>query len=81
MYKQPYGIKHIMNTPYFRRLNKNDFSRVFLVPPDIAVSCEAIAVPGKHRSGCSQSAIGWNTRSPVEQLEKVPTELKRSATP
>jgi hypothetical protein len=26
--------------------------------PDIAVSCEAMPVPGKHRSGCSQSAIG-----------------------
>jgi hypothetical protein len=35
-------------------------------------------VTGKHRSGCSQSAIGWNTGPPVEELEKVPKELKRS---
>jgi hypothetical protein len=37
-------------------------------------------VPGKHRSGCSQSAIGWNTGPPVEELEKVPKELMGSAT-
>ena len=40
--------------------------------PDIAVSCEALPVPGKYRSGCSQSAIGWNTGPPMEELEKVP---------
>jgi hypothetical protein len=34
----------------------------------------------KHKSGCSQSAIGWNTGPPVEELEKVPKELKGSAT-
>jgi hypothetical protein len=38
--------------------------------PDIGVSCETMPVPGKHRSGCSQSSIGWNTgplgkRSPL----------------
>jgi hypothetical protein len=32
-------------------------------------------VPGKYRSGCSQSAIGWNTGPPVEKLEKAPKEL------
>jgi hypothetical protein len=37
-------------------------------------------VPGKHRSGCSQSAIGWNTGPPMEELENVPKELKGSAT-
>jgi hypothetical protein len=31
--------------------------------PDIAVSCEALPVPGKYRSGCSQSSSGWNTGS------------------
>jgi hypothetical protein len=36
--------------------------------PNIAVSCEALLVPGKYRSGCSQSSIGWNTG----ELEKVP---------
>jgi hypothetical protein len=29
--------------------------------PDIAVLYEAMPVPGKYRSGCSQSSIGWNT--------------------
>jgi hypothetical protein len=33
--------------------------------PDIAVSCEALSVPGKYRSGCSQSSIGRTTRSPM----------------
>jgi hypothetical protein len=41
---------------------------------------EAMPVPGKYRSGCSQSAIGWNTGPPMEELEKVPKELKGSAT-
>ena len=48
--------------------------------PDIAVSCETRPGPSKHRSGCSQSAIGWITGPPVEDLEKVPKELKGSAT-
>jgi hypothetical protein len=37
-------------------------------------------VPGKHRSGSSQSVIGGNTGPPMEELEKVPKELKGSAT-
>jgi hypothetical protein len=32
------------------------------------------------RSGCLQSAIGWNTGPPMEELEKVPKELKGTAT-
>ena len=48
--------------------------------PDIAVSCEAMPVPGKYRSGCSQSSIRWNTGPPMEKLEKAPKELKGSAT-
>ena len=48
--------------------------------PNIAVSCEAMPVPGKYRSGCSQSSIGWNTGSLMKELEKVPKELKWSAT-
>ena len=35
-------------------------------------------MPGKHRSGCSQSAIGWITGPSMEELEKVPKELKGS---
>jgi hypothetical protein len=41
---------------------------------------EALPVPGKHRSGCSQSAIGWNTGPLMEKLEKAPKELKGPAT-
>jgi hypothetical protein len=48
--------------------------------PVIAVSYEAVAVPGKYRSRCSQSSIRWNTGLPMEKLEKAPKELKRSAT-
>jgi hypothetical protein len=36
--------------------------------------------PFKHRSGSSQSAIGWITGLPMEELEKVPKELKGSVT-
>jgi hypothetical protein len=36
--------------------------------------------PSKHRSGCSQSANGWITGLPMEELEKEPKELKGSAT-
>jgi hypothetical protein len=35
-------------------------------------------VPGKYRSGYSQSSIGWNTGPSMEELEKVPKELKGS---
>jgi hypothetical protein len=36
--------------------------------------------PIKHISGCSQSAIGWITGPPMEELEKIPKELKGYAT-
>ena len=55
-------------------------SKIFCKDPDIAVSCEAMPVPGKYRSGCSQSSIRWNTGPPMEKLEKVPKVLKGSAT-
>jgi hypothetical protein len=45
----------------------------------MAVSCETMPGPGKHRSGYSQSAIGWITGPPMDELEKVPKELKGSA--
>jgi hypothetical protein len=54
-------------------------SKILRKDPDIAVSCEALSVPGKYRSGCSQSSIGWNTGPPIEELEKIPKELKESA--
>jgi hypothetical protein len=37
-------------------------------------------MPWKYRSGSSQSTIGWNTRPPMEELEKVSKELKGTAT-
>jgi hypothetical protein len=39
-----------------------------------------MAGSSKHRSGSSQSASGWITGLPMEELEKVPKELKGSAT-
>ena len=36
---------------------------------------------GKYRSGCSQSSIGWNIAPPMEELEKVPEELKGVCNP
>jgi hypothetical protein len=48
--------------------------------PDIAVSCEAMPMPGKYRSGCSQSSIGWNTGPPMKEVEKITKELKGSTT-
>jgi hypothetical protein len=48
--------------------------------PDIAVSCETTLGHSKHISGCSQSAIGWITGPPIEELEKVPKELKGGTT-
>jgi hypothetical protein len=41
----------------------------------MAVSCETMLVPGKRGGGCSQSAIGWNTGPPMEELGRVPREL------
>jgi hypothetical protein len=65
-------------------LNSNlDLLFLLFVPPkflDYKCACP-MPVPGKYRSGCSQSSIGWNTGSPMEELEKVPKELKGSATP
>ena len=46
----------------------------------IAISCEAMPVPGKYINGCSQSSIGWNTGPPMKELEKLSKELKGSAT-
>jgi hypothetical protein len=56
-------------------------SKILLKGPRYrAVSCETMPGPSKHRSGCSQSAIGWITGPPMEELEKVTKELNGSAT-
>jgi hypothetical protein len=44
------------------------------------IVCEAMPVPGKYRSGCSQSSIGWITGHLMNEPEKVWKELKGSAT-
>jgi hypothetical protein len=49
--------------------------------PVIAVSWEALPVPGKYRDGCLQSSIRQSTESPMKELEKVPKELKGFAAP
>jgi hypothetical protein len=46
----------------------------------LKIELEAMPVPDKYRCGCSQSSIGWKTGPPVEELEKIPKELKGSAT-
>jgi hypothetical protein len=43
---------------------------------DIAVDYEAMPEPGKCRRGFSQPSIGWNPGPPMDELEKVPKELK-----
>jgi hypothetical protein len=55
-------------------------ARFFRQAPDIALSCEDMPVPGKYRSGCSQSSIGCNTGPLMKELEKISKELKGSAT-
>jgi hypothetical protein len=55
-------------------------ARFYRKDPDVAVFCETMPGPSKHRSGCSQSANGWITGLPMEELEKVPKELEGSAT-
>ena len=53
---------------------------ILLKEPRYSCLFRDYAALSKHISGCSQSAIGWITGSPMEELEKVPKELKGSAT-
>jgi hypothetical protein len=71
------GIHHINNHQTQTLLHMT--ARFCWQDPDIAVSCEAMPVHGKYRSGCSQSSIGWSKGFPINELEKVPKELKGSA--
>ena len=41
----------------------------------------ALPVHGKYRSGCLQSSIGWSTKPPMKEQEKVLRELKGFAAP
>jgi hypothetical protein len=67
------GTVTLINKPHKDTTKKQNFT-------DVAVSCETMPGPSKHRSGCSQSANGWITGLPMEELEKVAKELKGSAT-
>jgi hypothetical protein len=81
------GMKTASSTANFLSINQVTNTQILLhMPerfcwqdPDTAVSCEAMPVPGKYRSGCSQSSIGWNTGLLMKELEKVPKELNGSA--
>jgi hypothetical protein len=44
--------------------------------PYKAISWEALPVPNKYRSGCSQPSIGLSTGSLMKELEKVPKDLR-----
>ena len=55
-------------------------ARFYRKDPDVGVSCETMLGSSKHRSGCSQSAIGWIMGPPVEELEKETKDLGGSAT-
>ena len=79
IYRLPYlGIHPIISLQMLTPLHT--LARFCRKDPYIAVSCKAMPGPSKHRSGCSQSAIGWITGPPMEELEKVTKELKGSAT-
>ena len=79
MYRLPYpGIHPIISIQTLTPLHT--LARFYQKDPDVAVSCETMPGPSKHRSGCSQSANGWFTGLPMEELEKVPKELKGFAT-
>jgi hypothetical protein len=53
---------------------------IYILKNEAGVSYEAMPVPGKYRSGCSQLSIKRNTGPPGEKLEKAPKGLKGSAT-
>ena len=79
MYRLPHpGIHSIISFQTLTPLHT--LARFYRKDPDVAVSCETIPGPSKHRSGCSQSAIGWITGLPMEELEKILKELKGPAT-
>jgi hypothetical protein len=79
----------ILRLPYpgIHPINSHQTETLLLIPtrfcwqdPDISVFCEAMAVPGKYRSGYTQSSIWSNTGSPMKELMKILIELKGSAT-
>ena len=55
-------------------------TKILLKGTRYSCPCETMPGPSKHRSGCSQSAFGWITGPPMEELEKLPKVLGGSAT-
>jgi hypothetical protein len=76
--KNVIGIHPIISIQMLTPLHT--LARFYWKDPDVAISSETMPGPSKHRSGCSQSANGWITGLPMEELEKEPKELKGSAT-
>ena len=77
-------LPHLVNHP----INNHQTQTLWQMPtracwqePDIAVSWEALPVPGKYRSGCSQSSSGQSTGSPMKELKKGHKELKGFVAP
>ena len=55
-------------------------SEILMKEPSYSCLYEAMPLPGKYRRVCSRSSIRGNTGPTMEELEKVPKELKVSAT-
>ena len=62
---------------FFNKITEENFPNV---KKEMDIKLQEALGPCKHRSGWSQSAIGWITRPPTEELEKAPKELKGTAT-
>ena len=66
IHKLPHLVTHPIknqNTPTLLQMLR----RFCWQDRDKAVSCESLPVPGKHRSGCSQSSISQKTGSPMKE--------------
>jgi hypothetical protein len=69
-----YIMDYVDGFPYIKP-SLHPWNKTYLVRMD-----ETMPEPSKHISGCSQSVIGWITGLPMEEVQKVSKELKRSAT-
>jgi hypothetical protein len=64
------GIQPIKQPP--NPVTRELSTRACCQEPNIALSCEGLLVPGKYRSGCSQSSSGRSTSSPTVDPEIYP---------
>ena len=72
------SIPYTTTKPRHYCICQKDFADRTLIELSLVRLCP---VPGKYRSGCSQSSVGWNTGPLMEDLEKITKELKGSASP